>query len=105
MPGGRYPRTGKAFRHVSTDLYDVKFINYAEGWATGAEGVVLHTMNGGARWILEQSGTTHPLERLYATDRTHVRAVGFGGTIIAYDTTDTNSPRQTTPQLRPRTVH
>lgn len=101
--GGKTWRTQTS--GVNTDLYDVKFINYAEGWAIGAEGVVLHTMNGGARWILEQSGTTHPLERLSVVDRTHVQAVGFGGTIIAYDAADNKSPRQSVPQIRPRTVH
>ena len=69
---------------VTADLFDVKFLDASEGWAVGAEGMVLHTSDGGLRWTRERSGTPHALERIFFTDRSHGWAVGFGGTIIAY---------------------
>ena len=70
--------------NVDADLMDVKFIDAAEGWAIGSQGVLLHTTNGGARWAPESSGTTHALERLFFVDQSHGWAVGFGGTILRY---------------------
>ena len=69
---------------VTTDLYDVKFLNALEGWAVGAEGTAIHTADGGSTWVTEPSNVTHPLERLFFADRTHGWAVGFGGTILTY---------------------
>ena len=69
---------------VSTDLFDVKFLDASEGWAVGAEGTVIHTADGGLTWTTEHTGTTHPLERVFFADRTHGWAVGFGGTILTY---------------------
>lgn len=69
---------------VSTDLYDVKFLNALEGWAVGAEGTVIHTNDGGLRWTTQRSDTVHPLERIFFVDRKHGWAVGFGGTVVTY---------------------
>lgn len=69
---------------VSSDLFDVKFLNAVEGWAVGAEGTVLHTLDGGLHWAMERTATPHSLERVFFTDRTHGWAVGFGGTILTY---------------------
>jgi photosystem II stability/assembly factor-like uncharacterized protein len=55
----------------------------------GADGTIVHTLDGGLHWTAESSGTTHPLERIYFTDRDHGWAVGFGGSIIVYDRTVT----------------
>jgi photosystem II stability/assembly factor-like uncharacterized protein len=81
---------------VSVDLFDVKFLDEREGWASGAEGTLLHTLDGGARWTLVPSGTTHPLERLCFAGRTRGWVVGFGGTILAYAA----SPATEAPKLR-----
>ncbi|MGH9875566.1 MAG: WD40/YVTN/BNR-like repeat-containing protein [Pyrinomonadaceae bacterium] len=69
---------------ITTDLFDVKFLDGAEGWAVGAEGTIIHTRDGGLHWAAERTGTEHPLERVFFTDRTHGWAVGFGGTVVAY---------------------
>lgn len=69
---------------VTSDLYDVKFLDALEGWAVGAEGTTIYTADGGATWVTELSNTTHPLERVFFADRTHGWAVGFGGTILNY---------------------
>ena len=69
---------------ITTDLFDVKFLDAAEGWAVGAEGTIIHTSDGGLHWATERTETEHQLERVFFTDRTHGWAVGFGGTVIAY---------------------
>lgn len=79
---------------VSTDLFDVKFLNASEGWAVGAEGTLIHSTDGGATWTIEPTETKHPLERVFFVDRGHGWAVGFGGTILTYVRTEP-------PQLRP----
>jgi len=70
----------------------------------GAEGVLLHTTNGGGSWTIEHSGTTHPLERLYLIGRARGWAVGFGGTIINYGVAgNLSAPRA--PQLKTIPTH
>jgi photosystem II stability/assembly factor-like uncharacterized protein len=69
---------------ITTDLFDVKFLDAAEGWAVGAEGTIIHTRDGGLHWAAERTETEHPLERVFFADRTHGWAVGFGGTVVAY---------------------
>jgi photosystem II stability/assembly factor-like uncharacterized protein len=91
--GGRTWRAQTS--NVEADLLDVKFTSANEGWACGTEGTLLHTSDGGAHWTSEPSGTTHPLERLYFNG-TNGWAVGFGGSIIAYDA----NLRERTPELR-----
>lgn len=69
---------------VTTDLYDVKFLNAFEGWAVGAHGTIIYTNDGGSRWTSQRSGTEHPLERIFLIDRSRAWAVGFGGTVVTY---------------------
>jgi photosystem II stability/assembly factor-like uncharacterized protein len=64
-------------------LFDVKFVDTTEGWAAGTEGVLLHTTDAGAHWMVESSGTSHALQRLFFIDRNHGWAVGFGGALLA----------------------
>ncbi|MGZ8844416.1 MAG: WD40/YVTN/BNR-like repeat-containing protein [Pyrinomonadaceae bacterium] len=68
--------------NVDSDLFDVKFISAAEGWAAGQDGTLLHTRDGGVRWFAEPANVSHALERLFIIDQTHGWAVGFGGTIL-----------------------
>jgi photosystem II stability/assembly factor-like uncharacterized protein len=69
---------------VTVDLFDVKFVDALEGWAVGAEGTIIHTVDGGVHWTIQPSGTQHPLERVFFTNRNRGWAVGFGGTVVAY---------------------
>jgi len=55
-----------------------------EGWAVGAEGRVIYTNDGGLHWTTQQTGTPHPLERIFFAGRTRGWAVGFGGTVVTY---------------------
>jgi photosystem II stability/assembly factor-like uncharacterized protein len=69
---------------VDVDLFDVKFVDAREGWAVGAEGTIIHTVDAGEHWTTERSGTEHPLERVFFADKNHGWAVGFGGTVVSY---------------------
>ena len=42
-------------------LYDVQFINSNEGWAVGASGLIIHTIDGGEKWEQQYSGITDVL--------------------------------------------
>jgi len=75
------------------DLSDVKFIDAREGWAAGTQGTLLHTNDGGLHWLPEPIGSSPALERLFIIDRSHLWAVGFGGTILRFGET-------TAPQLK-----
>jgi photosystem II stability/assembly factor-like uncharacterized protein len=59
----------------------VRFLDVNEGWVVGADGVLLHTTDGGAHWEAENSRTRHPLDRLFVI-KGDVWVVGFGGTIL-----------------------
>src|SRR5262245_61041127 len=54
------------FHPDDAPLYGVTFADASEGWAVGSEGVILHTIDGGATWDRQSSGT-----------RATLRAVGF----------------------------
>lgn len=41
---------------VSSDLTAVRFADEREGWATGHDGVILHTPDGGDRWEVQLTG-------------------------------------------------
>ncbi len=65
-------------------LNAVKFVDRNEGWAAGADGVMWHTIDGGATWerqTLPTKGTIHALQFLtpytgYAAGREEVQATG-----------------------------
>ncbi|MFQ6092573.1 MAG: YCF48-related protein, partial [bacterium] len=48
-------------------LQDVCFADRSNGWAVGVGGTILHTSDGGQRWVEQRSGTTEEL--------THIQAV------------------------------
>ena len=69
---------------VRDNLYGTKFVTAQEGWAVGAEGTIIHTVDAGLHWTSERSETQHPLERVFFTDKSRGWAVGFGGTVVSY---------------------
>ena len=79
---------GKLWREqnstVNSDLLDVYFLNTAEGWAIGDKGTTLHTTTGGNIWVDVSNVSKHRLERIFFTGKKGW-AVGFGGTVMAYD--------------------
>src|ERR687890_553584 len=65
------------------------------GWAVGADGVILHTTDGGFRWEEQHAQTPVPLYGLYVRDAKTAVAVGSRGLAL---TTDDGGKRWT---LRP----
>ena len=64
-------------------LFDMHFINAQIGWIVGAAGEILKTMDGGASWIPQISGTTENLGFVYFIDANNGWTVGGGGTILS----------------------
>ena len=65
-------------------LYDVCFVDENAGWASGENGAVLKTKDGGATWAhLPATNTTDALHGICFVDRRHGWAVGGNETIIA----------------------
>jgi photosystem II stability/assembly factor-like uncharacterized protein len=69
---------------TSENLFGIFFINTEEGLAVGDNGTILRTKDGGKVWILEPTDTKHKLEKVYMVGEMGF-AVGFGGTILAYN--------------------
>ncbi|MGB8509869.1 MAG: YCF48-related protein, partial [Pyrinomonadaceae bacterium] len=68
-------------------IYAVRFASdKLTGWAVGADGVILHTTNGGYGWEEQKSQTPVPLYGLYVKDKRVAVAVGARG--VALVTTD-----------------
>lgn len=98
--GGKIWREQKS--NVAQDLSDIFFNNTAEGWAVGDEGTILLTNTAGNVWTTVKTNVTHKLEKVFFTGKKGW-AVGFGGTILAYDENVKNSNSASpTPKLRTR---
>src|SRR4051795_8710077 len=46
-------------------IHAVQFIDKSEGWAVGDDGVVWHSIDGGATWERQKSGTRASLRGVY----------------------------------------
>lgn len=91
--GGRYWREQNT--RAAKDLNDIFFVNTAEGWAVGSDGLVLHTQTAGNVWQPVETKINHKLERVLFTGKKGF-AIGFGGTILVYET-GKREVKQTTP--------
>ncbi len=49
---------------INTSLRSLYFINASTGWIVGDSGKILHTINGGTIWVLQNSNTTHPISKV-----------------------------------------
>lgn len=66
-------------------LHTVYFVNTATGWAVGEAGTILHSLDGGATWSLQASGTALDLSDVHFVDMQHGWAIGasdFSGIIL-----------------------
>jgi len=63
-------------------LLSVHFTDANTGYAVGDAGTILKTIDGGATWISQTSGTTLPLNSIYFPDADTGFAVGNDGTIL-----------------------
>src|SRR5262249_51734634 len=75
-------------------LYSVSFADKLHGAAVGEAGTILHTVDGGAHWIIQPSGTTVKLGGVSFTDNKNGAAAGydeFTGAASVLRTTDGGS--------------
>jgi photosystem II stability/assembly factor-like uncharacterized protein len=64
-------------------IYAVRFASDKRtGWAVGADGVILHTVDGGFRWEEQHAQMPVPLYGLYVKDAKTAVAVGARGLIL-----------------------
>lgn len=66
---------------VTTNLYSSYFLDKNIGWASGANGVILKTTNGGVNWIKKSSGTTVSLGYILFFDMNVGIVLGNEGTV------------------------
>jgi photosystem II stability/assembly factor-like uncharacterized protein len=72
-------------RHTTgTDahLTDIRFTDARHGWATGWNGAMLATTDGGASWRRDSSGTRADLLALDVVDPQHLWAAGKGAVVL-----------------------
>ncbi|MBT8343016.1 MAG: hypothetical protein HKP58_02080 [Desulfatitalea sp.] len=70
------------YQDSKEDLFSVSFPTQKNGWACGRWGTVLHTTDGGIKWVNQDSGTDCTLSSIFFKDPIHGWAVGNSGTII-----------------------
>ena len=63
-------------------LYGVSFTDANTGTATGDNGTIIRTTDGGNSWAIQSSGTTNTLYGVSFTDVNHGTAVGGSGTVV-----------------------
>ena len=74
---------------TKADLNDICFTDVSDGWAVGDDGTILRTRDGGKTWLDVASPVTKRLEKIIFVGGRGF-AVGFGGTLLAYDAGPTN---------------
>ena len=79
----------------SANLFSVFFSNQNEGWAIGANGTILKTLDSGSNWIGKPSGTTNTLLSVAFTENTGY-SVGLDGTILQSNDMGNNWSSRTT---------
>jgi photosystem II stability/assembly factor-like uncharacterized protein len=87
--------------NVNKDLTDVFFTSATDGWAVGDAGAILNTRTAGNVWTPIESTARHKLEKVFFAGKKGF-AVGFGGTILVYDSTAKQSSIKPKPQLQNR---
>src|SRR5436305_10551406 len=63
-------------------LYGVSFTDANTGTATGDNGTIVRTTDGGNSWVIQSSGSTNALYGVSFTDVNHGTAVGASGTVL-----------------------
>ncbi len=67
---GAYPQSGWVIQPsgVTSNLVSVYFINISTGWASGSDGTIIKTTNGGTNWFIQNSTTSLPLLNIMFAD-------------------------------------
>lgn len=81
------------------DLNTVFFINPNEGWIVGNEGTILHSIDGGENWSLQNSSSSSTLLDIFFTSPTNGYAVGTEGSILHYTLINSTDNPSITPKL------
>ena len=74
---------------VEKELYGLSFADEDEGWVVGADGVILHTRNGGETWIQQESGTVCDLHSVAFVTPKDGWVVGFNTLLRTTDAGET----------------
>lgn len=64
------------------DYLGIHFINPDTGWAVGAEGAIIYSVNGGKNWFVSNSSTSNHLLNVHSFNGQVVVASGYNGTIV-----------------------
>ena len=63
-------------------LCEATFIDRNSGWAVGTKGTIIHTLDGGKKWVTQESGTEKNLFSVSFVDAQNGWVVGEFGTIL-----------------------
>jgi len=63
-------------------LCEATFIDRNSGWAVGTKGTIIHTLDGGKKWVKQESGTEKNLFSVSFVDARNGCVVGEFGTIL-----------------------
>ncbi len=66
----------------TTDLRAVTFSSATHGWAVGANGTIINTINGGNAWTAQNSGVSVSLNGVKFIDNVKGWAVGENGATL-----------------------
>jgi hypothetical protein len=69
---------------IVRQYYGISFPDEQNGWVVGAQGVILHTNNGGATWSRQQSPVDAMLNCVYFMDAGHGWISGANGAALVY---------------------
>jgi photosystem II stability/assembly factor-like uncharacterized protein len=64
------------------DYLGIHFVNPDTGWAVGAEGAIIYSINGGIEWLTANSPTSDVLLNVHSFNGRVVVASGYNGTIV-----------------------
>jgi photosystem II stability/assembly factor-like uncharacterized protein len=67
---------------TTNTLYSINFADTYHGFASGANGTIIRTNDGGGMWYTQTSGTPNDLNGIFFTDINNGITVGLSGTIL-----------------------
>ncbi len=78
---------------VTIDLNDIFFIDELTGWAVGDSGTIIHTIDGGETWTIQETPTDSSLYRVEFTDSNTGYSISrkYRGTSVILSTKDGGS--------------
>ncbi len=68
---------------VVKDINDVFFINSSEGWIVGSSGTILHTVDGGVHWEIQQTNPSYFLQSVWFQNDSSGWIAGNAGILLS----------------------